>query len=371
MQEVVEPESRRQDTETCPPTRNRGMSSRPIVLHGRAVRPHKAVMEPLFASRTVLTREPWTFVSLWLRREKKERASFYWRQASEFYKASPDLPLDSSPLLLYYSFLNAAKALLSAKGIAFDEGHGVTEWSTGVASRDALRTVGVQIRNKGVLPAFSGYYHEQEPRRTHSLQELFFNMPFIHRTYCLTYERQTEMFIPLTHCGYMWDKTTKHAHFSAQLSKNFASRRTIKRLPPSLIPDPLLGSAAIRSVSTTAFSRPGRPTPQDIRNLSMLHRDLRRDLHYINGTETLWYAKALTAGPRRVARQCPTLILAAMHRISELCRYQPMALERHLSGRNNWLLSEFIEMSSSQFLDEIASELTGHQFLVPNVRPAS
>jgi hypothetical protein len=34
-------------------------------------------------------------------------------------------------------------------------------------------------------------------------------------------------------------------------------------------------------------------------------------------------------------------------------------------------LSEFIQMSAAQFIDEIAAELTGHQFLVPNVRPAS
>jgi hypothetical protein len=60
-----------------------------------------------------------------------------------------------------------------------------------------------------------------------------------------------------------------------------------------------------------------------------------------------------------------------MHRLSEICRYQPFQLESFLSGQKNWLLSEFIEMSGGQFIDEIASELTGHQFLVPNVRAAA
>ena len=51
-------------------------------------------------------------------------------------------------------------------------------------------------------------------------------------------------------------------------------------------------------------------------------------------------------------------------------RYDPLQLDRLLAGQKNWLLSEFIEMSPSQFIDEIASEITGYQFLVPNVRAA-
>src|SRR4051812_26852549 len=55
----------------------------------------------------------------------------------------------------------------------------------------------------------------------------------------------------------------------------------------------------------------------------------------------------------------------------EICRYRPLELASHLSGQKNWLLSEFIQMSPVQFIDEIASELTGHQFLMPNVRSAT
>ena len=60
-----------------------------------------------------------------------------------------------------------------------------------------------------------------------------------------------------------------------------------------------------------------------------------------------------------------------MHRLSEICRYQPLQLKSLLEGQKNWLLSEFIQMSPIQFIDEIASEMTGYQFLVPNVRPAA
>jgi hypothetical protein len=51
-----------------------------------------------------------------------------------------------------------------------------------------------------------------------------------------------------------------------------------------------------------------------------------------------------------------------------LCRYKPIELAAFLSGQKNWLLSEFIQMAPNQFIDEIASEITGYQFMTPNTR---
>ena len=42
--------------------------------------------------------QPWTFGALWLQRNAKQRALFYWEQAEEFHKASIGLPLRSAPL---------------------------------------------------------------------------------------------------------------------------------------------------------------------------------------------------------------------------------------------------------------------------------
>ena len=48
----------------------------PIAVKGRKIRLHKAITNPLFGKRTVLTNNPWTFVDLWLRREGKSTATF-------------------------------------------------------------------------------------------------------------------------------------------------------------------------------------------------------------------------------------------------------------------------------------------------------
>lgn len=69
--------------------------------------------------------DPWDFVSLWLKKNHKKDALFYWEQARGFYGVSLNLPELSAPLTLYYCFLNATKALLTAKNEEFEEYHGV------------------------------------------------------------------------------------------------------------------------------------------------------------------------------------------------------------------------------------------------------
>jgi hypothetical protein len=340
----------------------------PIKLKQRVVGPNKAVVSPLLTSRRVLTNSPWTFVGLWLRRNGKSKALFYWEQAEEFEKASVGLPLRSAPLLLYYCFMNAVKALLIAKGVALDERHGVSrQVNPGTRS---FGSQAIKIHPQGILPSFSAYYGEAETLRTHTLQQLFFNMVFIHRTYCLTYSSQKEMFLPLADCRFVYDNK-KHVFFTADVAKNIPYTAAMKNLPPTFRAAPEIGGRAIRSVQALNWQKPGKPSAANIQQLVGFNRTLRQEVHYINGPQTLWYLKMPIKGPRRLRRQLPTLILAAMHRLSELCRYQPLQLELLLEGQKNWLLSEFIQMSARQFIDEIASEMTGYQFLAPNVRPAS
>ncbi len=128
--------------------------------------------------------------------------------------------------------MNAVKALLSAKRQQFTEYHGVKAHNMrGASSKISITNEGVKILNKGVLPSLSNYYGETEPSNIHSLRDLLFNLPYIHRTYCLTYPSQTEMYIPLIDCMYVADPKIKQVYFRAKLSSSFSSFQTIKRLP--------------------------------------------------------------------------------------------------------------------------------------------
>lgn len=342
-------------------------------INGRDAGPHKATTQPDLGARTVLTNSHWEYVALWLRRERKSSALFYWQQAQTFAQAAQGMPVNSAPLLLYYTFLNAVKALLSAKGVSFDEHHGVRGHNMrGPSSKIALSNEGVKLMNRGIAYALSQYLSEAEQNPIHSLEELLFNIPCIHRTYCLTYKSQKDLFFPLTDSRIEFDSTSGTAYFSAKLSKDFAGPSFIRRLPASLIADPAVQDGrTIKSVSNAPLPQLEARSVAEIAAVASLLTSLRPDLNYIAGAQTLWYAKAVVPGPARLQRYPLTCTFLAMHRLSEICRYRPMELAAFLSGQKNWLLTEFIRMSPPQFLDEISSELTGQQFMLPNVRPAS
>lgn len=344
-----------------------------IKISGREAQLHKCVKSPNLASRTVLTKSPWQFVELWLKRHGKKEALFYWGQASEFGKASVGLPTQSAPLLHYYSFMNAAKAFLSAKGVAYSPYHGVKAHNmNGASSKISIVNEGVRILNNGIVPALSNYFGEQEATTTHSLQDLLFNLPHIHRTYCLTYPNQTEMFIPIVNPRFVYDAAANVVRLHAQISRNFQSHHVIRRIAPEFIADATADPKSYEVVSAASrqFTRPLKPTAADLAALTSLQEALRRDLFYINGSETLWYLRSKVTGAKTLSRMPTTITLAAMHRLSELCRYKPVELSSFLGGQKNWLISEFIQQSPEQFMDEIAAELTGHRILVPNVRAA-
>jgi uncharacterized protein (UPF0332 family) len=340
---------------------------------GRDLKPHKAAVGAVFGAKTVLTNSPWEFVSLWLRREGHDEAGFYWNQARVFHQASASLPVESAPLLLYYSFMNAVKALLHSRGVAFNAHHGVRVHNMrGASRRITLSNEGVYIQNNNhIAPTVATYLGDTEPTRNHSLQQIFYNLSFIHRTYCLTYTSQADLFLPLVECVYFFDPGAHAVFFRAKLSKDYVGQRFIHRLPPTFVADPVADGATIRSAASVPVARRIVREGAELTALTNLHMQLRADLHYINGSQTLWYVKGTGGNPGRLARSPIVLTLAAMHRLSEICRYRPIELSAFLRGQQNWLLSEFIQMAPIQFVDEIASEITGYQFMTPNTRPAA
>lgn len=316
--------------------------------------------------KTVLTLDPFDYVDLWLRREHKDEALYYWRQARNFHRAAGGLPIESAPLVLYYCFMNAAKALLSAKGITFNEYHGVgAHLMRGPHSKIMLSNEGIAIKRQGIVPSLIQYFSESETSLHHSLEDILYNLVCIHRTYCLSYANKKERFIPLKSTAYLRDPATGEVKLQAEVVDNIDWKFYRKHLPAEV--EALPGnSPLLQSVSSVRWTSANSPTTVELDALCQLNAHLRRVFHYINGAHTLWYLK--TTGNYEINRMPITLALAAMHRLSEICRYKPSQLTSYLDGQKNWLLSEFIAMAPSQFLDEIASEMTGHQIMIPNVR---
>lgn len=342
------------------------MAIEQIKMKTKALALSKVVREAQFQVKTVLTVEPFEYVDLWLRRQHKDEALFYWRQARDFHRAARGLPMESAPLVLYYCFMNAAKALLASKEIQFKPAHGVgSHRLRGENSKIVLSNEGIKIRPTGIVPALAEYFAEAEPARIHSLEAVLYNLVFIHRTYCLSYANKKERFLPLKNVAFVRDSDTNEVWFRANAVDDADWRFFRNHLPPEVTIAPN-EARSIDSIDKIVWASLDSPSVSEIEDLRRLNERLRRVLHYINGPNTLWYLKS--DGTYQIDRRPITLTLAAMHRLSEICRYKPSELRSFLDGQKNWLLSEFVAMAPAQLIDEIACEMTGQQIMIPNVR---
>ncbi|TBD81035.1 YaaC family protein [Rhizobium ruizarguesonis] len=332
----------------------------------------KAITAPDIGQKTILARDAFQFVELWLRREKQKDALFYWTQARSFYIASKNLPPTSSPLTAYYCMLNAAKTLLTVKNISYSEYHGVS--GEAVASRKSLENEMSELHNAGILAELSKYLKEPEQTRTHSLEDILANLPFIHRAYCLTRNAKSEMFIPIHNVAYSRHPTQSKVWLTAEVQGLHADKRVLNdHMPPGFEID--AGVTARREIRVRKrvnwFAKQratGDQKEAAVSRLQAYHRKLRLDVVSISAPTGLWYLKRRIAAIPSINRYGLTLMMMGMHRLSELARYDPKGLSAHLSGKSNWLLTEFIELSPSQFIDEIACEITGLEFRMPGVR---
>ena len=330
----------------------------------------KAIRTPDFESERVLARDAFEFAELWLKR-RCPSALPYWKQARAYYEASRHLPAESSPLTIYYCFLNAAKALLTVKGVDYSAYHGVS--GDFEASKRALRNEKIRLHGSGVIAALSGYLDEEECAAEHNLTDVLSNLPFIHRAYRYTFRSHPEMFIPLRSVVYRKHPTSDYVWVSAVIEGRFADRRSMRTLPSLFKQDRGYGSqCVIRTEKRVKWFGRGDSRSKRLAAISRLgtyHRKLRRHFVYISASPDLWYLKRKIAKTQRIERYGLTLIMAAMHRLSELSRYDPEGLMSYLEGRENWLLTEFIELAPAQFIDELVCEMTSLEFALPGIRP--
>lgn len=339
-----------------------GMTQK-LKIKGKNLTLQKSINEPKFDAKSVLVSDPWEYVEMWLKRSSgNKEAIFYWQQAKEFYKATLSLPLTSAPLTSYYCFLNATKALLLIKEIEFSNYHGVS----GKQEKTRLSLINEKIvfKQNGVLPALMKYLEDPIPNEEYSLKELLRNLVYIHRTYCLTYisESSKELFIPLEDVFFVKKKRSRECWFSAEIDEEYANKHTLNKINNKFEKDVNFSDRyVVRLKKRTIWDKNSTLETQKFINY---HKRIRRNVQYIAGSSSRWYIKR-TNLPESIPLSPLSITFAAMHKLSELSRYEPITLSRHLNSQHNWLLSEFIKNASYQFIHELASEITGDEFAQP------
>lgn len=342
-----------------------------LILNSKPVGLHKAFKSPDFNNKTILVRDHWDYVEMYLNRKRHNEAAFYWVQAKEFYKASLNLPNTSSPLTLYYCFLNATKALLTVKNVIFSDRHGVAGQT--VSGNTNLGNEHITFQRAGILNSLSTYLEDPNTtiRHQHSFKDLLYNLPFIHRAFSLTHTTHyPEIYIPIIKPEFLKDISTREVYLSFQTTGNYANGHTTNKITPIGFYKDKFNSneCTFRFISNNHFvwSNQQKDKNQNIQSLTDFHKKNRRHLEFIVGSSTLWYLKR--TGVNHIIDKHPlTIMFASMHRLSELARYEPLTLINHFKLSQNWLLTEFIKGAPMEFIDRISSEITNQNFMQPAV----
>jgi hypothetical protein len=189
-------------------------------------------------------------------------------------------------------------------------------------------------------------------------------MPFIHRSYCLTYKGATELFIPLASNYFMRRDGSQEAWFQAEIDKRYVNAHTERMIKPGF--ELFTEAERFYIRRKRRFKWSGRDIENSITQFSIYHKQIRRRVVPIFSSENRWYIKKSVAGHDKLVSSQLVLIFASMHRLSELSRYDPISFAGHFNVNHNWLLSEFIRAAPSQFVYGMASEITGLEFIRPD-----
>lgn len=364
-----------------------------LIVNRDVITIRRSLIHPSYLSKSVLVADPWEYVEMWLQRNQQNKGSrealFYWRQSKQFYQASSSLDMTSAPLTLYYSFLNAAKTLLLARGVSFSDHHGVSgsrEKGNLYLSKEKVKLHG---QNGGILPSLCSYLEDdivnkEESYRIFSLKQLLHNLVYIHRSYCLTYSSDKEIFIPLDTACFIKKSNSRELWFSCEIDSKFSTRHILKKIEDIFEEDRSLkkiegvleeNRSSVGDKSTEKYNvrfkkKRARWTGKfsgkafvESENFLRYHRRVRKHLNCISGYKSRWYIKMDSKDSINMNPLC--IAFASMHRLSELSRYNPVSLSKYSDSRCNWLISEFVKKAPYQFITEIASEITGEEFIIP------
>lgn len=336
-----------------------------ITLSSKPVAPHKSFSKPDFKAKAAHVTDRFQYVDMWLRQsgENGKSALVYWRQAANFYRANLAVDELAKPLTSYYCILNMVKALLVSTGKDMARiQHGVSGHSAG--AKTALSNEYVKFKFSGVLSDLSRYFEEPVSGSDEcTLLDLLYKPPHIHRAYCMTIPSRSkkELFIPLTECGFYRIDGTGECFFRGILTPGWSVNRTKNKLPPGFELDSTVGAGALAVRRKKRFKWKEKIESVKISNLSKYHQKLRRNIFQIFDAQDKWHLKrdAESGISDGLIDKNPCVVaFAAMHRLSELSRYDPDKLSRHFNNRYGWLLSEFLTRTLDQVLDDLASEIT-------------
>lgn len=348
------------------------MAFKEICINSKPCELMKPIRTPKYGSKTILTDSCWEYVSLFLKRQSSSGsgdALFYWKQAHSFYLASKSLPDSACPLTSYYCILNAAKALLRFKGVAEDRlrSHGISSVRSD-STKTNINDAYTSVKGAGVLPELTRYYNFNLATGHYSMANLLYNIPCVHRAYCVTFSKP-EIFIPINKPIYVKKDNSKEAWLKFEICGRYANVKALKNLPNKFEHDiGVTDQYTVRMKKRFEWDI-HKNIDERKKALCKYNEKIKKYLYYIYGENKLWYIKKQIEGNESLEfAPSASLIFTVFHWLSELVRYNPKLFNKYMESKQNWLLHEFINNALDQFVDEIGCEITGEDIMCTGYR---
>jgi hypothetical protein len=306
--------------------------------------------------KKLIISEIWAFWDYVIKKTnyEKEFMSSLLEQSKNFYTAAENSPLESKPLLYYYSFLNLSKVVIN-----LEQRYGRTTYMHGIKEthNNAFNLSTITIsQKKAHLKNVSCELHEaidgiNTPMDvTYKVKDYLIHCVGIHRAYSEIYNIH-EVFFRIED-----EKIYKDGRTIIFKAKIIAKSTDIPSLQASgyniILQDDIY--YLVESITTTSYV----PTRN---SYYLLSQHLRRlGIWYFIGNNG--YTVYISNHPN--LRFSPEIIIYnTMFFLGSITRYHPYMFDNIFSDKEQWLMSEFLATQPKQFLYLTTAKILGQNVL--------
>lgn len=336
---------------------------------------HKEETRYLLGNKNkVLVSDIWSFwvfiIEQRSKKMKKEQTPFLLSlldQAKYFYQAAETAPINSQPLLYYYSFLNLGKIIISMSGELGDNPsqkcfhHGIETNPLGKRFSEFKVTIKKMNGSDKISVGYSlmKYFgdatlSDNSPTEINILEAMG-NCLGIHRAYCLVKNQKEEHFVKVV--NYEICRVGKELMARLQLKESNSSLTSLYTNIKDEISEESINYFWEEKITMSSY----RPTRSDYYKLSQAL--LKKGIWtYTDGEDYIMYLSSNSQTRFSTA----SLIYCLMFFFGSITRYHPHLFEMYLSKKYNWLIAEFLKTQPMQFLYIATSLVTESYITMPN-----
>lgn len=313
-------------------------------------------------------------------RGKKEECLSYLKQAEELFKAFSSTDPRTSPLLLYYSFMNFVKFYILMKDDQVEltpSYHGVEIHPDCRLERKFYTTkekLRIQNKRKNSISILDEFYHKQCGENFNGgeefcVRDLLYRIPSIHRTVCHSLKRR-EIFYVIDDGMFVKDSDKREVWADIFIPKSsFSEGREKERLKERVYFKNIFHEVETDKKHGHCYCFETNPYSYSGGSIAKTISDITKDMAkagimiIITKYGNSYY---VINDSWNIRLTQPIIAYLVTFYLGSIVRYRPYMLEDIFSKEKyGWIIKEFLRTQPNQFYYILASEILGREILIP------